>query len=69
MFLTLNMLIKFDRTMPSYAQYRRIVFPIGRRRVVPEVVLVRRWAIGVLGVEGGWVWGGVGSGEVSLQAT
>ncbi len=43
--------------------------PDRRRRVVPEVVLVRRWVIGVMGIEGGRVWGRVGSGEVSLQAT
>jgi hypothetical protein len=30
---------------------------------------VRRWVIGVLGIEGGMVGEGVGSGEVSLQAT
>jgi hypothetical protein len=29
MFLTLNVLLKFDRTMPSYAQYRRIGSAVG----------------------------------------
>jgi hypothetical protein len=31
--------------------------PDRRRRVFSEVVLVRRWVIGVLGIGGGRVWG------------
>jgi hypothetical protein len=46
------------------------VVPDRRRRIIPEVVLVRRWAIGGLEI---WRGGGfgerVGTGEVSLQAT
>jgi hypothetical protein len=40
-----------------------------RRRRNPEVVLVRRWVIGVLGIWRGRVWGKGETGEVSLQAT
>jgi hypothetical protein len=43
--------------------------PDRRRRIIPEVVLVRRWVIGVLGIWRGRVWGRVGTEEVSLQAT
>jgi hypothetical protein len=32
--------------------------PDRRRRIIPEVVLVRRWVIGVLGI-----WRGVGGGK------
>jgi hypothetical protein len=31
--------------------------PDRRRRILPEVVLVRRWVVGVLGIRGGRVWG------------
>jgi hypothetical protein len=44
--------------------------PDSKSRNIPEVVLVGRWAIGVLGIwrEGvGWVRGGTNG--VSLQAT
>jgi hypothetical protein len=44
--------------------------PDKKSRNIPEVVLVRRWAVGVLGIwrEGvGWVKGGADG--VSLQAT
>jgi hypothetical protein len=40
-----------------------------RRRRNPEVVLVRRWVIWVLGIWKGRVWGRGGSRGVSLQAT
>ncbi len=43
--------------------------PDRRRRILPEVVLVRRWVIGVPGIWRGRVKGRVGTGEVSLQAT
>ncbi len=36
-----------------------ILVPDRRRRTVPEVVLVRRWAIGVLGI---WKGEGLGKG-------
>ncbi len=39
-----------------------VVVPDRRRQVVPEVVLVRRWAIGVLGIEGGGFGEGLGQG-------
>jgi hypothetical protein len=43
--------------------------PDRRRRIHLEVVLVRRWAIWVLGIWMGRVWGKGGSRGVSLQAT
>jgi hypothetical protein len=49
--------------------FNDIGVPDRRRRVVPKVVLVRRWVIGMLGIEGGGFGEGVGSGEVSVQAT
>jgi hypothetical protein len=33
-----------------------IIVPDRRRRIIPEVVLVRRWAVGVLGIWRGRVW-------------
>ncbi len=47
-----------------------VIVPDNKSRNIPEVVLVRRWAVGVLGIwrEGmGWVKGGANG--VSLQAT
>jgi hypothetical protein len=43
--------------------------PDRRRRIHLEVVLVRRWAIWVLEIWKGRVWGKGGSRGVSLQAT
>ncbi len=43
--------------------------PDRRCRIIPEVVLVRRGVIGVLGIWRGRVGEGVGTREVSLQAT
>jgi hypothetical protein len=40
-----------------------------RSRNIPEVVLVRRWAVGVLGIWRGRVWVMGGTRGVSLQAT
>jgi hypothetical protein len=45
------------------------IVPDRRHRIGPEVVVVRRWAIWVLGIWRGRVWEKGGSGEVSLQAT
>jgi hypothetical protein len=37
---------------------------------IPEVVIVRRWAVGVLGIWKGWDgWVKGGANRVSLQAT
>ncbi len=47
-----------------------VIVPDSKSRNIPEVVLVRRWAVGILGIwkEGvGWVKGGAIG--VSLQAT
>ncbi len=45
------------------------IVPYRRRRIVPEVVLVRRWVVGVLGIWRGEGLGKGETGEVSLQAT
>jgi hypothetical protein len=48
----------------------KLTVPDNKSRNIPEVVLVRRWAVGVLGIwkEGvGWVKGDANG--VSLQAT
>jgi hypothetical protein len=51
--------------------YLIIIVPDRRRRIVPEAVVVRRWAVGVLGIwrGEGWVKGWDKGGNVSLQAT
>ncbi len=49
---------------------RKGIVPDNKSRNIPEVVLVRRWAVGVLGIWRGrdsWVKGGASG--VSLQAT
>jgi hypothetical protein len=44
--------------------------PVSKSRNVPEVVLIRRWAIGVRGIwKGGVSWVKGGANGVSLQAT
>jgi hypothetical protein len=44
--------------------------PVSKSRNIPEVVLVRRWAVGVLEIGGGGVgWVKGGANGVSLQAT
>ncbi len=43
--------------------------PDRRSQIFPEVVLVRRWAVGVLGIWRGEGLGEGGAREVSLQAT
>jgi hypothetical protein len=44
--------------------------PDSKSRNIPEVVVVRRGAGGVLGIWGGWVsWVKGGANGVSLQAT
>ncbi len=44
--------------------------PVSKSRNIPEVVLVRRWAVGVLGIwRGGVGWVQGGANGVSLQAT
>jgi hypothetical protein len=47
-----------------------VTVPDSKSRNIPEVVVVRRGAGGVLGVQGGWVsWVKGGANVVSLQAT
>jgi hypothetical protein len=48
---------------------KEVNVPDRRRRNIPEVVLVRRWAVGVLGIWRGRVWVKGGAREDSLQAT
>ncbi len=44
--------------------------PDSKSRNIPEVVVVRRWAVGVLGIWEGWdSWVKGGANRVSLQAT
>ncbi len=50
-------------------KFKSQLVPDRRRRILPEVVLVRRWAVGVLRMEGGGFGERVGTGEVHLQAT
>ncbi len=47
-----------------------ILVPCRRSRNIPKVILVRRWAVGVLGIwRGGESWVKGGANGVSLQAT
>jgi hypothetical protein len=44
--------------------------PDSKSRNIPEVVFVRRWTVGVLGIWKGWdTWVKGGANGVSLQAT
>jgi hypothetical protein len=46
------------------------IVPDSKIRNIPEVVLVRRWAVGVRGIWKGWdSWVKGGANGVSLQAT
>ncbi len=58
-------LIKFPVVSESI-----ISVPDSKSRNIPEVVIVRRWAVGVLGIWKGWdSWVKGGANRVSLQAT
>jgi hypothetical protein len=46
-----------------------VTVPDRRCRIIPKVVLVRRWAVGVLGIWKGEGWVKGGTKEVSSQAT
>ncbi len=61
----------FRRVYTWYVYIRRGVHvPDNKSRNIPEVVLVRRWAVGVLGIwRGGVGWVKGGANGVSLQAT
>jgi hypothetical protein len=56
---------------PVYFYQDRIrPVPDSKSRNIPEVVFVRRWAVGVLGIWKGWdSWVRNGANGVSLQAT
>ncbi len=55
---------------PSSTQLPYIIVPDSKSRNIPEVVIVRRWAVGVLGIWKGWdSWVKGGASRVSLQAT
>jgi hypothetical protein len=40
--------------MQSYCHYMERIVPDSKSRNIPEVVIVRRWAAGVLGIWRGW---------------
>ncbi len=47
-----------------------VIVPDSKIRNIPEVVFVRRWAVGVLGIWKGWDnWVKGAANRVSLQAT
>ncbi len=51
-------------------QFCFVIVPDSKSRNIPEVVIVRRWTVGVLGIWGGWdSWVKGGASRVSLQAT
>ncbi len=53
-----------------YDGFDYIYVPGSKSRNIPEVVLVRCWAVGVLGIwRGGVSWVKGGANGVSLQAT
>jgi hypothetical protein len=65
-----------EYSQKDYLDFKRYDFsiygivPIGKSRNIPEVVIVRRGAGGVLGIWEGWVnWVKGGANGVSLQAT
>jgi hypothetical protein len=60
-----------DRKCPvSAVTDSTVTVPDSKSRNIPEVVVVRRGAGGVLGICGGWVsWVKGGANGVSLQAT
>jgi hypothetical protein len=56
--------------MPVFKSARIRVVPDSKSRNIPEVVIVRRGAVGVVGIWKGWdSWGKGGANRVSLQAT
>jgi hypothetical protein len=72
LYLTFHKVENFNRSliMLLYGKGYIINVPDNKSRNIPEVVLVRRWAVGVLGIWKGrdsWVKGGANG--VSLQAT
>ncbi len=54
----------------SRASFNVSSVPDSKSRNIPEVVIVRRWAVGVLGLWKGWdSWVKGGANRVSLRAT
>jgi hypothetical protein len=50
-------------------KYKIVFVPDSKSRNIPEVVFVRRWAVGVLGIWKGWdSWVKGGANGVCLQA-
>jgi hypothetical protein len=50
--------------------FQKVNVPNSKSRNIPEVVLARRWAVGILGIwRGGVGWVKGGATGVSLQAT
>ncbi len=55
---------------PFSGKIKKGTVPDSKSRNIPEVVIVRRWAVGVLGMWKGWdSWVKGGANRVSLQAT
>ncbi len=66
----MSVLIFSEEPAARRSTFVTTTIPDNKSRNIPEVVLVRRWAVGVLGIwrKGvGWVKGGANG--VSLQAT
>jgi hypothetical protein len=63
--------MRIMRVFLNWVRLRRVrTVPVSKSQNIPEVVLVRRWAVGVLGIwRGGVGWVKGGANRVSLQAT
>jgi hypothetical protein len=60
----------FQKYLVKSFIFIRLTVPDNKSRNIPEVDLVRRWAVGVLGIwRGGVGWFKGGANGVSLQAT
>jgi hypothetical protein len=60
----------FYPPIPPQEKNCNLIVPDSKSRNIPEVVLVRRWAVGILGIwRGGVGWVKGGAIGVSLQAT
>jgi hypothetical protein len=70
MFMTCRWLLITGSKYQEYISRIRIIVPDSKSRNIPEVVIVRRGAVGVLGIWRGWdSWVKGGANGVSLQAT
>jgi hypothetical protein len=72
--LSFGKIIVYHLATPPWATFQNNVamttVPDSKSRNIPEVVFVRGWAVGVLGIWKGWdSWVKGGANGVSLQAT